>query len=346
MIFKGKIAKLIPVIALATSATTVNAQQSEKDVGFYISGFADYYFAHWHPEETTQQRMGESLGLGVDFGYRFNESFAARLELAKLDLAIEATRQDKSGHRVGIDALYHLGTSGFYLVGGIKQIDVYDSFSAANVGFGGYLEVADNWTVNTEALLLKSLESNDYIDSAVKLGVSYTFANNNAPSKQLEAAPAPLDSDQDGVADGQDDCLNTPSNEVVDSKGCTVIEEHEIIERLVILFNNDQFEVAPNYFADIEAFAKYLKSGDVKAKISGHTSTLGDSDYNQKLSLKRAEAVKAILVNNHGVNAANISVTGEGENELFSLENTEEAHKLNRRAVVTVTLLEQVKKTK
>lgn len=345
MIFKGKVAKLIPAIALASAATTVNAQQSEKDLGFYISGFADYYFAHWHPEETTQQRMGESLGFGVDFGYRINESFAARLELAKLNLAIESTDNEKSGHRVGVDALYHLGKSGFYLVGGVKQIDVYDSFTAANVGFGGYLEVADNWTVNTEALLLKSLESNDYTDSALKLGVSYTFADTK-PTQQLAAAPAPLDADQDGVADSQDDCLNTPSNEVVDSKGCTVIEERQVVERLEVLFEHDQFDVAPHYFADIEAFAEYLKNDDVTAKISGHASSLGNETYNQTLSVKRAEAVKAILVDSHGVNAANILVAGKGESELVNQENTEEAHKVNRRAVVVVKLVEQVKKTK
>lgn len=69
--------------------------------------------------------------------------------------------------------------------------------------------------------------------------------------------------------------------------------------------------------------------------VIGHTDTQGSDDYNDKLSLDRARAVKQQLIA-LGFDPAHISVEGRGKRELMvrTGENVAEAH--NRRAEILV----------
>lgn len=58
------------------------------------------------------------------------------------------------------------------------------------------------------------------------------------------------------------------------------------------------------------------KLGAVKYDVIvavGYTDRIGSEDYNKKLSVKRAEAVKSYLVATHGVDPSNVFVDGKGE---------------------------------
>lgn len=46
--------------------------------------------------------------------------------------------------------------------------------------------------------------------------------------------------------------------------------------------------------------------------VEGYTDRLGTASYNQRLSLQRADAVKAYLVETKGIDAAKISAVGNG----------------------------------
>ena len=69
--------------------------------------------------------------------------------------------------------------------------------------------------------------------------------------------------------------------------------------------------------------------------IFGHTDTKGAYDYNLNLSLKRAKAVKEILLN-QGIFEKNVSVLGKGENQLAVSTPDETKHPANRRAEVKI----------
>ena len=45
----------------------------------------------------------------------------------------------------------------------------------------------------------------------------------------------------------------------------------------------------------------------------GYTDRIGNEDYNKRLSVRRANAVKSYLVANKGVDASNVFVDGKGE---------------------------------
>jgi OmpA-OmpF porin, OOP family len=76
--------------------------------------------------------------------------------------------------------------------------------------------------------------------------------------------------------------------------------------------------------------------GAADIEIAGHTDAIGPAEYNQALSEKRAEAVKAYLVE-HGVAADRISVVGYGESDPRDTNDTVEGRRLNRRVEIRVT---------
>ena len=69
--------------------------------------------------------------------------------------------------------------------------------------------------------------------------------------------------------------------------------------------------------------------------IFGHTDTKGTIKYNMKLSIKRAEAVKEILLS-QGITAKNVSILGKGENELAVDTPDNTKHPANRRAEIKI----------
>jgi outer membrane protein OmpA-like peptidoglycan-associated protein len=58
------------------------------------------------------------------------------------------------------------------------------------------------------------------------------------------------------------------------------------------------------------------KLGNVSFLIAGHTDAKGSNSYNLALSERRAESVKAFLVETYGVDGARLAVIGFGEEQL------------------------------
>jgi outer membrane protein OmpA-like peptidoglycan-associated protein len=68
-------------------------------------------------------------------------------------------------------------------------------------------------------------------------------------------------------------------------------------------------------------------------QIAGHTDATGGAEYNQRLSERRAEAVRRYLVARHGVAPARLSALGYGESRLLDPARPEDG--VNRRVQVT-----------
>jgi OOP family OmpA-OmpF porin len=71
-------------------------------------------------------------------------------------------------------------------------------------------------------------------------------------------------------------------------------------------------------------------------KITGHTDSSGAAEYNQTLSVKRAEAVRDYLIS-LGADASKMEVTGMGEDKPIADNKTAGGRANNRRVEVEVT---------
>jgi OOP family OmpA-OmpF porin len=71
----------------------------------------------------------------------------------------------------------------------------------------------------------------------------------------------------------------------------------------------------------------------LRVSVEGHTDSVGSDAYNQRLSERRAQAVKDYLVH-QGIDAGRITTTGYGESKPVASNATEAGRAQNRRAEV------------
>mgnify|MGYP003384325531 CR=1 FL=1 len=179
-------------------------------------------------------------------------------------------------------------------------------------------------------------------NNAFGLGLRYYFGDDNGastPTKKMPtiAAPVTVDHDNDGVVDSVDQCPNSDSRYLVDDSGCTLLAQQYVNFSLVIHYANDSFSIAPSYDEKIMALADFIKTNQVKKLVVyGHTSALGAAQYNQSLSLRRANHVRAILAAKFGISVSTSTAIGQGESKLKVNENTEQAHQQNRRIELNI----------
>ena len=102
------------------------------------------------------------------------------------------------------------------------------------------------------------------------------------------------------------------------------------------LFDFDKSAVKPAGKAALDDLLLKLKGMNTEVVVTvGHTDSVGSNEYNQKLSLRRAEAVKAYLVSK-GVEASRIYTEGKGETQPLADNATAEGRAKNRRVTVEV----------
>lgn len=87
----------------------------------------------------------------------------------------------------------------------------------------------------------------------------------------------------------------------------------------VVSFRQGQSRVEAQQLSNIENIANYMKKcPEVKLDIKGYASPEGNANFNQKLSERRANTVKEILVNRYGIEADRITAKGMGVGDKFS----------------------------
>ena len=86
---------------------------------------------------------------------------------------------------------------------------------------------------------------------------------------------------------------------------------------------------------DLASKVKGMDKG-VYLEIEGHTDNIGNSEYNEQLGLKRAEAVRDYLAEHGGIPLHVMNVISYGEAKSVDDNKTQEGRSHNRRVVIRV----------
>jgi OOP family OmpA-OmpF porin len=153
------------------------------------------------------------------------------------------------------------------------------------------------------------------------------------PGIMVNSSGCPADSDLDGVTDDIDECPRSVAGVRIDSRGCEI---REVIELRGVYFENDSDVLIPGAERVLaQAAATLLANPDLEVEIGGHTDDTGDAGRNIHLSLRRAFAVRAFLIE-AGVNPDNLTARGYGESSPVASNTTEAGRAENRRVELRV----------
>jgi len=101
-------------------------------------------------------------------------------------------------------------------------------------------------------------------------------------------------------------------------------------------FDFDKSTLKPEATAKLDDLVSKTKGINLEVIIAvGHTDSVGSDEYNQKLSIRRSEAVKAYLVSK-GVEPNRVYTEGKGEKQPVADNKTTEGRAKNRRTEIEV----------
>ncbi|SIR03956.1 outer membrane protein OmpA [Pseudacidovorax sp. RU35E] len=101
-------------------------------------------------------------------------------------------------------------------------------------------------------------------------------------------------------------------------------------------FDFDKSVLKPEGRAKLDDLVSKIKGINLEVIIAvGHTDSIGTDAYNQRLSVRRAEAVKAYLVSK-GIERNRVYTEGKGEKQPVADNRTKEGRAKNRRVEIEV----------
>ena len=104
-----------------------------------------------------------------------------------------------------------------------------------------------------------------------------------------------------------------------------------VMDERALNFDFDKSVVKPQYFEMLHKFIEYVNYNDYEVVIEGHTDSKGTNAYNMALGMRRAQSVKAKLLE-FGMDPGRIVGTvSKGEEEPVATNTTDEGRAQNRR---------------
>lgn len=178
------------------------------------------------------------------------------------------------------------------------------------------------------------------------VGLGFQMALSPRPEPVPEPLPPPpppapepvvivvVDSDNDGVPDDRDACPNTMAGIRVDARGCAI--EAQVVELRDVNFEFGKATLTADGRSALNGVASSLKGQPtMEIRIEGHTDSVGNDAFNQRLSQSRANSVRDYLIS-QGIAANRLAAEGFGESRPVASNSTPEGRAMNRRVEMKV----------
>jgi len=103
-----------------------------------------------------------------------------------------------------------------------------------------------------------------------------------------------------------------------------------------LIFEVGKSKIDPTSYSELDEVVQMMRNNPkMVIQLEGHTDVRGDPRKNMELSQQRVTAVRDYLIKK-GVQKGKVRTKAFGGTQPISRENTEEAHKLNRRVEVRI----------
>ena len=308
---------------------------------WFISVNAGAQFSYLYPESSQKFKDRISFsglayigkwftpGMGMRLAYNGLDFKGHNGKLKYMNLHVDAL-MNVTNMVMGYDSERLYNMIPYVGMGAVRVFD-HNSYSFGfNAGILNTFRLNDSWKLNLEMGALFADKDMDGVTGpkrafddifTLTAGVTYTIGGdtwNNSPdiSSLLMMNAAEVAALNEALAQEQSNNRNLRNQlaqkprEIVKEK---VIEGDCIFAPQSVFFTINSAELASQKdMVNLKSVAETAKADNVKLRIVGYAdSATGDAEYNQKLSLQRAQTIADELVK-LGVNKANLTVEGKG----------------------------------
>lgn len=288
--------------------------------------FAKRYFTDSYRNMDDGNLYGGSVGYFLTDDVSLNLSYGEYKSLnhdSYMDGGVKQKSKKANGSLSSLDAVYHFGTPGvglrpFVSAGmghqSLNQVDRggRDRTTFANIGAGAKYYFTENLFAKASVEGVHGFD-NHQSEWMAGVGVGVNFGGKPAAAPYVEPV------------------------EVVEEVVYEEVVTEEVRVELDVKFDFDKANVKQDSYSDIENLAEFMKQFPQTATtVEGHTDSTGNPAYNQKLSERRADAVRNVLVNQYGVAADRINAVGYGASNPVADNATSEGRAINRRVEASV----------
>ena len=117
---------------------------------------------------------------------------------------------------------------------------------------------------------------------------------------------------------------------IIGQAGTCQQEIDDLLKSERVAFKTGRAELDESSYPMLAMVASIARACETNLEIAGHTDSVGDAAINQKLSQRRADAVRKYLVQS-GVNPGRLKANGYGETQPVADNGSESGRKANRR---------------
>jgi outer membrane protein OmpA-like peptidoglycan-associated protein len=178
-------------------------------------------------------------------------------------------------------------------------------------------------------------------DQRAKLGDERDRARLDARTREADAAhnEATMARNEADAARGDADAARDAADELqkqIDALQAEATDRGLVLTLGDVLFATGRSEVKVGATSNLNKLVAFLnKYPERKVQIEGYTDSVGSEDSNQGLSQRRADSVRAYLVQ-QGISSDRLSAVGMGESQPVADNDTQTGRQQNRRVVAVI----------